>query len=223
VVPLVLLSLLFAMNALGQTDVTAPTFVSVELEPVLIDTRLSDQFITVTVHMTDDLSGVSFMTVAFETLNGQHNITPVFSPVSGNDQNGIWVATMRVPQFSSFGRWILGFAASGDKVGNECRLQSPSVVPPPCFRSSTDVYFVNVVDEPTPTPTPTMTPTPTVTPYPTYTQYPTYTPYPTYTAYPTNTPYPTYTPYPTLNAECHCNFLPKIISHRRPHPLAEKG
>jgi hypothetical protein len=166
------------------------------------------------VFITDDLSGVAYAFLAFESLTNQSRVSVGMGEtylISGTVNAGVWRETMVVPRYSQSGRWYINNTELRDIINNQCRWQLPGPRPD-CYRVMHDVYFINIEDEPAPTPTPTVTSTPTVTPYPTYTLYPTYTPQPTYTFYPTYTPDPTYTPYPTLvpSGECYCNFLPNV-------------
>lgn len=114
----------YAVVLPAQQDITPPSLVSVSFEPAQVDTSNGPATITVTVHITDDLSGASGIAMFFRrpgtTQVAQAEVrTDSWSKnVSGNALDGIYQATMVIPQYSAYGQWEMYNAVLQDRVGN---------------------------------------------------------------------------------------------------------
>jgi hypothetical protein len=153
----------------AQGDITAPVLAELTIEPSWVDTSTGPQTITVTVSLTDDLSGVSYGELQFRPAVGTTQYFVIFlddrNIVSGDGFHNIYVATHTMPQYAAEGRWELSFAGTTDNVGNVAHYTEESD-PLLIYR-----YFVNREDSepepvPEPTPYPTVAPTPVPTPEP---------------------------------------------------------
>jgi len=160
-----LLGLLGALGVHGQGDLTPPVLVDVQIEPAVIDTRDSDQWITVTARITDDLSGFRSAWLLFKPLVGtEQRLDFNYSErerVSGTALDGVYVYATVMPRYAAEGRWVLDGVQTYDQVGNLFNSSPRSTDWPARFDG---YHFANVFDT---TPTPTITPTPTFTPWPT--------------------------------------------------------
>jgi hypothetical protein len=114
----------------GTGDSTPPQLQSFSFTPDSVNTAASDQTITVTAHITDDLSGVacgggfSCPQVQFKGPSGQ-TIAAVFGPgtlVSGNAQDGVYRTTTTVPHLAAQGNWTASWFLLEDQAGNEANL-----------------------------------------------------------------------------------------------------
>ena len=201
-------------GVVAQGDTDPPHLVSLQVQPAFVDTSLGDQTLTITMHVTDNLSGLkaSFTSLAWArySTDGSH-ADPVFftypeTLISGNALNGTFRGTAKLPQFSAQGRWYIWQVSLYDNANNHCFWRRPpdTIQDPECAPKSALPYFVNGADNgppasPTPTPTDTPTDTPTATSTSTDTPTATSTDTPTFT--PTNTPSETPTPTPTLTPD----------------------
>ncbi len=88
---LALVGLMLTVAAAGQTqDVTPPVLVGFSFSPTSIDVSSGSQNVTVTMHVTDDLSGVSSACAYFFSPSGQQQeATCSFSRTSGSALDGI--------------------------------------------------------------------------------------------------------------------------------------
>jgi Ca2+-binding RTX toxin-like protein len=106
-------------------DVTPPKIVSFDFDPKTIDTSGGSQSITFTARFRDDLSGYYTSEIIFVSPNGQQTIDfnlcvsgCTGTRVAGDAFDGVYEATVSVPQFSQFGTWTVLQYFSRDVVGN---------------------------------------------------------------------------------------------------------
>jgi len=157
-------------GVVAQGDIEPPHLVSFHLEPEYIDTTFSSQGITVTIHFTDNLSGLEVAGLSFARYG-----TFVPSPglilsqlISGTFVDGVLQGVVPVPQYTAEGRYYLSSLNLYDNAGNSCTWPSLDPDDRMCM-VEVPPFFVNVTDSGPPataTPTPTLTPmdTPTATP-----------------------------------------------------------
>lgn len=133
---LLLLIILSPLFAQGDTD--PPHVVSFDFETKTINTALSPQIITFTVHLTDDLSGVmgegshSPTQVRFYGPSGIQLTTAVFRSsrhlIWGNALNGIYANFVELPQYCEPGTWELHHFSLVDQVGNSKQLYKDDMI-----------------------------------------------------------------------------------------------
>ena len=107
-----------AARMIGTADVTPPQLVSVDFTPKSVDVSSSSQTITVTAHVTDDNSGVSYVQPLFSSPSGQQSATAGLTLVSGTAQDGIYQGIVTIPESAESGTWTMGQFWVGDVVGN---------------------------------------------------------------------------------------------------------
>lgn len=102
-------------------------------EPETIDTSSGPQTITVTVHVTDDLSGVEWVSIGFGKEGTTQNIGIDIVPggdrtelLEGNNRDGYYRKTMTLPQYSAYGTWEMTTVVLVDNVGNRSHLSKPT-------------------------------------------------------------------------------------------------
>jgi hypothetical protein len=113
-------------TALGQniSDSTAPEIQSGTLGSSAVNTTNGNQSVTVSLHITDDLSGVNYGYVYLQTLStSQQNSTrSVFCYVgqlaSGSRTDGTFTGTCEFPQYAQSGTWYVYQLYTYDMVGN---------------------------------------------------------------------------------------------------------
>ena len=117
-------------NLSAQSDTTPPQLVSFSFTPTSVDVSGGAQDVTITVQVTDDLSGFGSGSLEFLSPTGQHALSVGFGSyntfVSGNALNGIYQAVMTVPQFSEAGTWNLVQFYLQDVVNNYSQASLPS-------------------------------------------------------------------------------------------------
>lgn len=116
----------------AQQDITPPALLAVHFEPAQIDTGNGPATITVTVHVTDDLSGVEWIAFSFRkpdtTQTKGIDIVPGTNwgkLLEGDSLNGKYQNTMTLPQYSAYGTWELYYFALVDNVGNRVDVWKP--------------------------------------------------------------------------------------------------
>ena len=118
----------------AQEDVIPPNLIAFEFLPTTIDTSASQQIITFTIRITDDLSGVTDggtpSQVRFSSPSGNQLASSVFSHtelVSGDNLDGIYVNSMTLPQYCERGTWQLEYILLIDNVGNSKWLRKGDI------------------------------------------------------------------------------------------------
>lgn len=131
VIPLLLTLFLGVSSVKAQQDITPPALLDVRFEPEQIDTSKGPVTITVTVHVTDDLSGVEWVSIGFRQPNTtQNKYVDVVNNgqgklVEGDYLDGVFVSTMTLPQYAAFGIWEMYVVGVNDNVGNSSVVWKP--------------------------------------------------------------------------------------------------
>jgi hypothetical protein len=115
----------------GIGDITPPVLSSFSFTPGTIDTGAAARTITVTAHITDDLSGLGNSAayccyppnnvVSFTSPSGSRTLTATFDGskrISGTAADGIYQATITVPRYAEQGSWRISTANFADAAGN---------------------------------------------------------------------------------------------------------
>ena len=117
----------YALNILDvseSTDVIAPFFVDLDVDPEEIDTSTGDQKIDVTLKFREDLSGFKSASVVFHNPDAgeAQSISNTFHPSdlqTGNELIGVLKKQFTLPQYSDTGTWKLRNLSLYDEVGND--------------------------------------------------------------------------------------------------------
>ena len=118
--------------AYAQEDTKPPVVADFSFTPSSVDTSASDQTITVTVRVTDDVAGLQTAPsllgrVLFASPSGTTQVFAEVQPfhiVSGTPLDGTYVVTMVVPRFAEQGTWTLSSIFFQDRVGNQANLSA---------------------------------------------------------------------------------------------------
>jgi RHS repeat-associated protein len=117
----------------GQTD-TPPVLVAMSISPASVNVTGGSQAVTVSLTLTNNLSGVNFNAVPFryneftiQSPSGRQAISVTntgtsFALTSGTALNGIWRATLTIPEFSEAGLWTVTALNVFDNAENELSL-----------------------------------------------------------------------------------------------------
>ena len=106
-------------------DITAPVLQGFSFSPAAINTQTGAQTVTVTAHITDDLSGFAGSRwVSFTSPSGNQHEYGYFILTSGNANDGMYQASVSFPEYGEAGNWNAGVDLR-DAVGNE-RIYLPS-------------------------------------------------------------------------------------------------
>lgn len=133
--PLVALGFPGTLTVVDATpDTTPPTLLGASFSPSTIDTSAGPQSVTISLHVTDSQSGVDFGPLAYfvgVTLSPSGSFftsgpfqslgSTFFHLVSGTPQDGIWQATISMPQYSG-GNWTIIRLDLHDAVNNVISL-----------------------------------------------------------------------------------------------------
>ena len=108
-------------------DTTAPTVAGVSLSPDTIDFTGGPTPITVTLELSDDLSGIAGWVVELESPSGDR-ILVAGAPalLSGTLLDGIFQESVILPAFSEIGAWTVISASVTDQSGNVTTLSGPA-------------------------------------------------------------------------------------------------
>jgi uncharacterized delta-60 repeat protein len=117
------------------SDVTVPELVSIGLNDISINLDEGEVSLVVTVHLTDDLSGIfdgehadgsggSGPQVRFVSPSGQivDGVFDILNPVSGDRLDGIYQATVTLNSSAEAGVWQAAYLLLNDEAGNQAFL-----------------------------------------------------------------------------------------------------
>jgi hypothetical protein len=126
----------------GTEDNEPPQLTGLAISPPSVNVASGPQSVTVTAHITDNLSGVASASIGFRSPAGK--ITTghsTFIRVSGTATNGTYEATVTFPHDGQAGPWVISTLTLADNVGNEAVL-SPKRVEAKGFPASVPVGSV---------------------------------------------------------------------------------
>ncbi|MCD6204945.1 MAG: hypothetical protein J7L22_04725, partial [Candidatus Marinimicrobia bacterium] len=112
-----ILTAIFAASLFAQEDVTPPTLTGFSFTPDAVDVTSGPATVTFTVNATDDISGLSSVTIYLESPSYLY-----CSSCSGNFESGIlegtYTGTLTIRQYSEAGEWKVNYILLNDIVGN---------------------------------------------------------------------------------------------------------
>ncbi len=111
------LGVLLVPSAHAVDDVTPPVLVDFSFTPTTVDVTNGPATVTFTAHITDDLSGIQQGTVFLQSPAGG-GYTGWFGLLSGTTLDGVYQATVTIPQFVEEGTWTVCCLDLRDAVGN---------------------------------------------------------------------------------------------------------
>jgi hypothetical protein len=109
-------------------DTTPPQLVQLSFTPTTIDVSSTTQHVTVTVRITDDLSGSSQPWIRFESPSGTQVSDALGDVVSGDPEDRIYDSVHTFPVFSESGTWHLDYIDVSDAVGNHRRYTEADLI-----------------------------------------------------------------------------------------------
>src|SRR5437763_440470 len=120
------LSLFVIVNVLfleAQEDTTPPVLVGFDFSPKQVDTSSVSADITLSLHITDNLSGYtpdwSAVAVFTSPSGGQQWNAYAGNLITGTTLDGVYQATLHLPAFSESGNWSVSFVGMRDRDGNQ--------------------------------------------------------------------------------------------------------
>jgi hypothetical protein len=102
----------------GGPDLAPPELVEFSFTPTSINVAGGDQTVTVTMRITDELSGVWFAYAWIRSPSGQQVRDVGFERISGDAQDGVYQGEVVMPRFSEAGTWRFYQMELVDNVGN---------------------------------------------------------------------------------------------------------
>jgi hypothetical protein len=117
----------------ARSDTTAPRLESMTITPSTIDTSTGPQMVTLTLHITDNLSGVAARGIAEVSFFGPGN-QQVYAnfhdgdQVSGTSVDGVYTTTAVVPALSPKGTFSIDRLIVADNAGNHLYLDHKDLV-----------------------------------------------------------------------------------------------
>lgn len=106
------------INQIGKGDEKSPMLDQIQLSKRTVNTSSNSATVRISVKVTDDLSGVSFIGCGFRNLNSSGLSYSDGKLVSGTLSNGVWNCDATLPRGSAKGVWFVNLVA-GDKSGRQ--------------------------------------------------------------------------------------------------------
>ncbi|MFA6099202.1 MAG: VCBS repeat-containing protein [Patescibacteria group bacterium] len=135
---------LMPIAAKAAEDKTPPQLIEFNISPTQIDTSEEDQEITITVRVTDDLSGLCYNAQIQENCQGvgqmEIRLLPLIGTqtrsawtdwtlVSGDILDGVYENVVTIPKWSKSGVWQVEWVALNDALGNIRTVYTEEPVP----------------------------------------------------------------------------------------------
>src|SRR5215831_5559029 len=106
------------------SDTRPPKLASLCLSPLTVQVSAGPQPLAISMDVTDDLAGVSFVKVTVTSPSGKQDQFALLSLTGGDNLNGIWNGAITMPQFSEAGLWRVKSIEVWDGVGNLARFDN---------------------------------------------------------------------------------------------------
>lgn len=109
----------------AQSDTTPPTWIELTIEPAVVNTLASDQVITLTATISDDIWGVKLAYLGFGPEFGTGSFIYVTfgqewgTLIEGDDLYGTYQDTITIPQGTREGDWVVKQLTLEDYAGNK--------------------------------------------------------------------------------------------------------
>lgn len=110
-----------AMMAAAAGDTSGPAISAFSFSPATVDTTSGPQTVTLTITVTDNLSGFRQGSVFLRAPgSGQYQLVDIQTSdrTSGDASSGVYERTFVMPQYSDVGNWYVDGAGLYDTVGN---------------------------------------------------------------------------------------------------------
>nr|WP_256376189.1 Calx-beta domain-containing protein [Dolichospermum sp. UHCC 0259] len=107
----------------GIADAVPPELLSIIVSPEQVNTSNNSANIEVNVQITDNLSGLQYLSIVFVSPSGEQTIYSTiwanYDRVSGDSLNGVYRKQLSLPQNSENGNWQVRDISLYDNVGND--------------------------------------------------------------------------------------------------------
>jgi hypothetical protein len=124
------------LTVVSVSDTQPPVVTAIAIAPTAVDVSASDQPLTLTLHVTDDISGVAFTPCGPSVRSGNFAVTlrspsgaqnrfmwpTTFSLIAGTHADGMWRGAVTMPRFSEAGMWRIQSVSIMDCAGNTRNL-----------------------------------------------------------------------------------------------------
>ncbi len=104
-----------------ESDTTGPALVAFDFNPKSVDTTAGTQSISVTMHVSDDLSGVTSACAWFRNPRDVVQFA-CGTLVSGTTLDGVWNKAITISPFAASGTWVVERVQLNDAAGNVATL-----------------------------------------------------------------------------------------------------
>ena len=100
------------VDQVGLGDLNSPVVDRISVDKSSVNTSSSSQAITITAHITDDLSGINAIDCSLkQNVVGFNSFSDTQVQVSGTIRDGIWKCKVTLPKWSKPGKWYVSFSA----------------------------------------------------------------------------------------------------------------
>jgi hypothetical protein len=134
-----------SVPASAQDSVQPPAVFDMDFEPDVIDTAQTDQIVTVTARILDDLGGGHYASVSL--LNGKTERI-IYFDVPNLVEGSTYKTTFKMARRTTAGQWNVGHVCVGNEIAAECLLpqrQCATGSRTRCIDPSNQTYFINGV------------------------------------------------------------------------------
>jgi hypothetical protein len=118
----------FSFRQVSPGDVTLPSVSGLRMAPPEIDTSLSNQFVNISLDLSDDMSGISYCSVWVQSLITGSSVGCTTATFQAYQlMNGTAVCRLNVPRFAAVGIWTWSSLTCFDVANRPLSLSSSSL------------------------------------------------------------------------------------------------
>jgi hypothetical protein len=112
----------------AEPDTEPPALVGLSFSPTTVDVTNGPATTTVTLHVTDALSGISTVEMGFRSpVAGQRVAVVTENPISGDKNDGTFEVTVTIGQFAESGTWTVFYVSLRDSANNRLTLNGSQI------------------------------------------------------------------------------------------------
>jgi hypothetical protein len=100
---------------------------SIALSPLTVEVSAGPGPLSVSLNLTDDLSGVRSVKITAVSSSGKQEQSAVLPLLAGDNLSGVWQGALIIPQFSEAGLWRVKSVEVRDGVGNMARFDNSAL------------------------------------------------------------------------------------------------
>ncbi|NOT86402.1 MAG: hypothetical protein HOP02_16835 [Methylococcaceae bacterium] len=128
-------------------DTTPPVLTNLSFTPISVDVTTGAATVTVNIHATDDLAGIGYVYMNYNSpSNGQQGYV-YLDLISGTNLDGDYQGTLTIPKLAEAGDWVISYVSLADKTSNHSSVGATQLT---ALGLPTQLHVISTVQDVTP-------------------------------------------------------------------------